>query len=60
MPEPVIVQVAGLPTANPTFNHAVRLGGALYVSGQIGTDPATGRLAPGGQAAEYRQALTNL
>lgn len=60
MPEPIIVKIPGLPTANPTYNHAVRLGDTLYVSGQIGVDPGTGALVPGGQAAEYRQALRNL
>ena len=60
MAEPSIVEVPNLPTANPTYNHAVRLGDAVYVSGQIGIDPATGRLVDGGQIAEYRQALKNL
>ena len=60
MPDPIVVRVPGLPTANPTYNHAVRLGDAIYVSGQIGIDPATGALVSGGQAAEYRQALRNL
>lgn len=55
-----IISVPNLPTANPTYNHAVRLGDAIYVSGQIGIDPATGKLVPGGQLAEYRQALQNL
>lgn len=60
MIDPITIPVPGLPTANPTYNHAVRLGDAIYVSGQIGVDPATGKLAPGGQVAEYRQALRNL
>jgi 2-iminobutanoate/2-iminopropanoate deaminase len=60
MSDPQIVHVPELPTANPTYNHAVRLGDAIYVSGQIGIDPATGKLVSGGQLAEYRQALTNL
>jgi 2-iminobutanoate/2-iminopropanoate deaminase len=60
MSDPQIVHVPDLPTANPTYNHAIRLGDAIYVSGQIGIDPATGKLVPGGQLAEYRQALTNL
>jgi len=60
MNDPRIIQVPGLPTANPTYNHAVRLGDTIYVSGQIGIDPATGKLVNGGQPAEYRQALTNL
>jgi 2-iminobutanoate/2-iminopropanoate deaminase len=32
----------------------------VYISGQLGIDPATGKLVEGGQVAEYRQALTNL
>jgi 2-iminobutanoate/2-iminopropanoate deaminase len=60
MPAPIIIRVAGFPTANPTYNHAVRLGDTVYISGQIGVDPATGFLVPGGQTTEYRQALRNL
>ena len=60
MSDPQIISVPELPTANPTYNHAVRLGDTLYVSGQIGIDPATGKLVSGGQLAEYRQALLNL
>jgi 2-iminobutanoate/2-iminopropanoate deaminase len=36
------------------------MGDLLFVSGQLGIDPATGQLAPGGQVAEYRQALENI
>jgi 2-iminobutanoate/2-iminopropanoate deaminase len=38
----------------------VRLGDTIYISGQIGIDPANGKLVGGGQLAEYRQALRNL
>jgi reactive intermediate/imine deaminase len=60
MPDPMQVHVTGLPATNPTYSQAVRLGDVVYVSGQLGIDPATERLVPGGQIAEYRQALTNL
>lgn len=60
MNNPAIVSVPGLPTVNPTYNNAVSFNGVLYISGQIGIDPATGKLVPGGQVAEYRQALMNL
>ena len=60
MTPPKIILVPGLPTANPTYNHAVRLGDTIYVSGQIGIDPTTGKLVSGGQIAEYQQALRNL
>lgn len=42
------------------FSEAVRLGDVLYVSGQVGNLPGTLSLAPGGIAAESRQALENL
>jgi 2-iminobutanoate/2-iminopropanoate deaminase len=41
----------------------VRLHGGgriVYTSGQVGTDPATGELVPGGIADQTKQVLTNL
>ncbi|KAL3172723.1 hypothetical protein MRX96_012768 [Rhipicephalus microplus] len=46
-------------SASP-FSQAIRVGDTMYVSGQIGADPNTSKLVPGGIAAETRQALTNL
>ena len=42
------------------FSHAVRGGEGIFLSGQVGHDPATGRLAEGGVAAQTEQALRNL
>jgi len=42
------------------FSQAVRIDGALYLSGQVGTDPATDRLVDGGVAAQTEQAFRNL
>jgi 2-iminobutanoate/2-iminopropanoate deaminase len=42
------------------FSHAARFGGVLYLSGQVGQDPATGRVVSGGTEAEVRQILANL
>jgi 2-iminobutanoate/2-iminopropanoate deaminase len=42
------------------YTPAIRAGNLLFVSGQIGIDPATGKLAPGGVAAEAKQLLENL
>ena len=42
------------------FSEAVRAGHMLYLSGQIGIDPATSKLAEGGIAAETRQTLENI
>ena len=42
------------------YSHGVRSGRWVFASGTTGTDPASGKLAPGGVPAETRQALTNL
>jgi 2-iminobutanoate/2-iminopropanoate deaminase len=42
------------------FSPAVRSGGFLFFSGQVGQDPATGRLVEGGVEAEARQLFRNL
>jgi len=48
------------PAAGP-FSPAVRgAGDAIYLSGQVGQDPANGRLVEGGVAAQTEQALRNL
>ena len=42
------------------FSEAVQLGDTLYVSGQIGNQPGTLGLAPGGIEGEAKQALENM
>lgn len=42
------------------YSPAIQIGDFLFTSGQIGLDPQTGKLTPGGIEAETRQALTNL
>ncbi|HUF09340.1 MAG TPA: Rid family hydrolase, partial [Rhodothermales bacterium] len=42
------------------FSEAVRVGKILYLSGQIGLDPVTGKLPEGGIQPETRQTLTNI
>lgn len=56
--QPVIANNA--PKAIGPYSVAVKAGPFLFVSGQLGLDPATGDLVSGGVAAETRQALTNL
>lgn len=48
------------PAAVGPYAQAVRAGGFLFASGQIGLDPATGRMVEGGVEAETRRALRNL
>jgi 2-iminobutanoate/2-iminopropanoate deaminase len=47
------------PVAGP-YSPAVRAGDWLVLAGQVGFDPAAGALAPGGAAAEARQAMANV
>jgi 2-iminobutanoate/2-iminopropanoate deaminase len=42
------------------FSPAVRAGGFLFFSGQVGQDPATGALVQGGVEAQARQLFRNL
>jgi 2-iminobutanoate/2-iminopropanoate deaminase len=42
------------------FSHAVQSGDAVYLSGQTGTDAATGVLVPGDVAAQTDQVFRNL
>lgn len=41
------IQTAGAPAAIGTYSQAVRAGNAVYLSGQIGLDPASGELVAG-------------
>jgi 2-iminobutanoate/2-iminopropanoate deaminase len=49
------VYPAGVP-----LSEAVRVGDTLYMSGQIGIQPGTLKLVPGGIKEEARQTLTNI
>jgi 2-iminobutanoate/2-iminopropanoate deaminase len=42
------------------FSEAVRIGGFIFLAGQIGDDPATGKPAAGGIKPEARQALQHI
>ncbi|MBN1540697.1 hypothetical protein JW992_01030, partial [candidate division KSB1 bacterium] len=41
------------------YSQAVLIGNRLYLSGQLGLDPATGEFVSGGTAEQARQALEN-
>jgi 2-iminobutanoate/2-iminopropanoate deaminase len=60
MLRPAPIEVPSLPPNNPTYSQAVRLGGWIFVSGQLGVDPATGQLVAGGISQQTRQAIDNL
>src|SRR5882672_4613078 len=42
------------------FSQAIEVGGFLYISGQVGQDPATGKVVEGGIVAETERVFRNL
>src|ERR1700680_4470883 len=42
------------------FTQAIEVGGFLYLSGQVGQDPATGKVVEGGIVAETERIFRNL
>jgi 2-iminobutanoate/2-iminopropanoate deaminase len=48
------------PRALGPYSQAVVAGETVFCAGQVGLDPATGKLVPGGIAAETRRVLENL
>lgn len=42
------------------FSPAIRSGGFIYLSGQVGLDPATGKLVEGGVERQTEQVFRNL
>lgn len=54
------VQTDQAPTAIGPYSQAVQAGPYLFCSGQIGLDPATSELVPGGTSEQAERALSNL
>lgn len=56
------LNVAAAPPPPPTaaYSHAVRAGEYLFVTGQLGVDPSTNALVPGGATAQTHQVMRNL
>jgi reactive intermediate/imine deaminase len=55
-----IVSTASAPKAIGPYSQAVAAGGMVFLSGQVGLDPASGQLVPGGIEAEARRVFENL
>lgn len=54
------IKTDAAPAAIGPYVQATTAGGFVFTSGQIGLDPSTGQLVPGGTEAEARQVLKNL
>ena len=55
-----VIHTPEVPPARVPLSQAIRAGEWIFVSGELGNDPKTGKLAVGGIAAETRQVCENL
>uniref|UniRef100_A0A3B4TWT3 Reactive intermediate imine deaminase A homolog n=1 Tax=Seriola dumerili TaxID=41447 RepID=A0A3B4TWT3_SERDU len=55
-----IVSTTKAPAAIGPYSQAVVVDRTMYISGQLGMDPASGQLVEGGVQAQTRQALVNM
>ncbi|MCR4666385.1 MAG: RidA family protein [Desulfovibrio sp.] len=55
-----IISTKEAPSAVGPYSQAVKVGNTVYLSGQIGLDPAEGKIVEGGIAAQTRQCLRNI
>ena len=55
-----VIHTDKVPPARVPLSQAIKAGDWVFASGQLGTDPRTGRLAEGGIKAETRQVCENL
>ena len=55
-----VLKSSRAPKAVGPYSLGIRSGGFLFLSGQLGLDPDSGRFAEGGVEAQTRQALSNI
>ena len=55
-----IIHTEKAPKAIGPYSQAVHIGSMVYTAGQVGLDPATMELVPGGVEEQTRQVLSNL
>jgi 2-iminobutanoate/2-iminopropanoate deaminase len=55
-----IIKTDNAPAAVGAYSQAVEIKGVLYVSGQIGLDPATGKIVEGGVSEQAQQVMNNI
>ena len=60
MTERKAIQTDKAPAAIGPYSQALLVGDTLYISGQLGIDPATGKLVDGDSPAQAEQALKNI
>ena len=55
-----VIATDNAPAAVGPYSQGIRADGMIFTAGQLGMDPATGKMVEGGVQAQARQALTNL
>jgi 2-iminobutanoate/2-iminopropanoate deaminase len=55
-----VVNPPELPPVNPTYSQAIKANGFLFVAGQIGVNPVTGKLVSSDISEQTRQAIENI
>ncbi len=55
-----VVSTPNAPAAIGPYSQAIDVGSTVYLSGQIGLDPATGQMVDGGFDAQVHRAFRNL
>lgn len=55
-----VVSTTAAPAAIGPYSQGIQAGGMTFFSGQLGLDPATGKLAEGGVKAQAAQSLKNI
>ena len=54
------VETSAAPRALGPYSQGIRWNSMLFLSGQVGIDPDTGKMVSGGMEAQARQAFTNI
>ena len=60
MTEREIINNDKAPKAIGPYSQAMQVGDTLYISGQLGIDPASGKLVDGGTSEQTRQIFENI
>ncbi|MEM7028498.1 MAG: RidA family protein [Chloroflexota bacterium] len=55
-----VIQTDHAPAAVGPYSQAIKLNNLIFTAGQIGLDPATGKIVDGGIEAQTRQVMSNL
>ncbi len=60
VPAKIAIATRKAPAAIGPYSQAVRIGGMLFLSGQVALDPTTGQLVPGGVAEQTVRVFENI